>query len=149
MLFNIGDYVTRESHNNDLVFSTGYIIAVLSLSRRRPRRRRGRGGGSPFESRRRRPQSGVDGFPSRVAGGGMRPGCRGTRTRDNPSDRCGRRREGSLHQRVGCGPPAAGLQSGAQSVPTHRGTPGHCRCQHGTGHAPEYTSSYSSWVRVG
>ena len=96
------------------------VIAVLSLSRRRLRRRLRRGGDSPSGSRRLRPRSGVDGFPSRVAGGGMRRACRGTRTRDNPSDRCGRRREGSLRQRDGCGRPAAGLQSRAQSAPTPR-----------------------------
>ena len=123
--------------------------AILLLSRRRPRHRLRRGGGSPSGSRRRQPRFGVDGFPSRVASGGMRRACRGTRTLDNPFDRCERRREGSLHQRGGYGPPAAGLQSGAQSVPTHRGIPGHRRCQHGTGHEPECTSSYNSWARAG
>jgi len=105
-----------------------HLKTILWLSRRRPRRRRGRGGGSPFGSRRRQLRSGADGFPGRVAGGGTRRACRGTRTRDNPSDRRGRRREGSPRQMGGCGRPAAGLRSTAQSAPTHRGTQGHRRC---------------------
>lgn len=125
------------------------VITILLLSRRRPRRRRGHGGDSPSGNRRRRLRSGADGFPSRVASGGMRPACRGTRTRDNPSDRCGKRHEGSLRQRGGCGPPAAGLRSKAQSVPTPRGIPVHRQCQYDTGHEPECTSSYNSWARAG
>ena len=120
------------------------VTAVLLLSRHMPRRRRGRDGGSPFGSRRRRPRSGADGSPSRVASGEMLQACRGTRTRDNPSDRCGRRREGSPRQMVGCGPQVATLQSKAQSGPTHRGTPEHRQCQYGTSHEPECTSNYNS-----
>ena len=114
-----------------------------------PRRRRVRGGDSPYRSRRLRPRSGVDGFPSRVASDVMLQACRRTRTRDNPSGRYGRRHEGSPRQMVGCGPQVAAPRSKAQFVPTHRGKLGHRRCQHGTGHAPECTSSYSSWARAG
>lgn len=128
---------------------TDEVIVVLLLSRRKLRHQQGRGGGSPSENHRRRPRSGADGFPSGVASDEMLQACRGTHTRGNPSDRFGRRREGSLRQRGGCGPQVAGLQSKAQSVPTRRGTPEHRRCQYDTDHEPEYTSNYNSWARAG
>ena len=128
---------------------TDEVTVVLLQSRHKPQRQRGRGDDSPCRSRMQRPRSGADGFPSRVASDVMLQACRRTRTRDNPSDRCGRRHEGSPRQRDGCGPQVAAHESKAQSVPTRQGRQGHRRCQHGTGHAPECTSSYNSWARAG
>lgn len=127
------------------------LITIISplLSKHMPLHRRGRGGGSLGCSRTPRLRYGAGDYRGMGRLCVRHTGCRRTRSRDNPSDRRGRRLSGSSRRRACCGPQGAGPLSAAQSVPRPLETRAHRLYLRGKGHEPVSTSNYNSWALAG